>query len=75
MERLKFRGGFKMSEEIKISELKVMISASGYFLGREAMENGITIPYVRYSEYYSNVGDAEKTLVEINQNEFHKKGN
>jgi hypothetical protein len=51
-----------------ISEVKVMKSAAGYYLGRGYNDMGSTghpFPYTRLSSYYSSEADAESGLVEF----------
>ena len=51
----------------KISDLKVMKSAAGYYLGREITEEDrIPMPIIEKSDYFKHVRDAEKALEEMN---------
>lgn len=52
--------------ETGVSDLKVMESARGYYLGREYRhsENWVE-PYVRESSYYSTMEEAEGELEKI----------
>jgi len=49
---------------LQISELKVMKSNAGYYLGREAKEDGMTVPYDRQSDYFKTEGEAKQALKE-----------
>lgn len=47
----------------EISDLKVMMSNAGYYIGRTCTEDGIEgIPYSRESEYYKTREKAEVYL-------------
>jgi len=59
-----------------ISELKVMRSAAGWYIGRSSTEDDSTdfsmplsMPYSRESGYYATEDEAEKVLADI-----HRKG-
>lgn len=45
-----------------ISELKVMHSRAGYYVGRSAEIDGIDMPYSRESEYFSTADEATEYL-------------
>lgn len=50
-------------EESEISELKVMKSAAGYYIGRSITEMGFPMPYSRESvEYYATQEEAQRAL-------------
>lgn len=52
-----------LQQEGQISELKVMKSAAGFYIGRSIMEMGFPLPYSRESqEYFPTEADAENAL-------------
>ena len=62
-------------EKELISELKVMKSAAGYYLGREIVEDGVPLPYDRKSEYFKTEQDAVKALESLIKSKIIKKVN
>lgn len=52
-----------LQQEGQISELKIMKSAAGFYIGRSIMEMGIIVPYSRESqEYFPTEQEAESAL-------------
>lgn len=52
-----------LQQEGQISELKVMKSAAGFYIGRSIMEMGFPLPYSRESqEYFPTEEEAESAL-------------
>ena len=50
-------------EEMKISELMVLHSAAGYYIGRECDEGWGWMPYSRESmDYYKTLEEAQEAL-------------
>lgn len=50
-------------KETQISELKVMKSAAGYYIGREMTDSdGMGMPYDRHSDYFESQVDASRAL-------------
>jgi len=45
--------------DIKVSELKVMRSAAGWYVGRDCVEDGWLMPYSRESGYFATETDAQ----------------
>ncbi|TXG80204.1 MAG: hypothetical protein E6R13_08575 [Spirochaetes bacterium] len=52
-----------LQQEGQISELKVMKSAAGFYIGRSIMEMGFPLPYSRESqEYFPTEEEAQNAL-------------
>jgi len=52
----------------RISELKVMKSAAGYYIGRELLEDNVPVaPYSRNSQYFKTEKLAHITLANIDE--------
>jgi hypothetical protein len=52
-----------MEDKEIISELKVMKSAAGYYIGREMTDSdGMAMPYGRHSDYYESHNAASRAL-------------
>jgi len=52
-----------LQQEGRTSELKVMKSAAGFYLGRSIMEMGFPLPYDRQSqEYWATEEEAQNAL-------------
>jgi hypothetical protein len=50
-------------KDLEVSEVKVMHSAAGYYIGREQFEDGIWWPYSRESvEYWPTLREAVAAL-------------
>jgi len=52
---------------MKISDLKIMVSAAGFYLGRSYEEDdlpGVEFPYSRESEYFGTAYEANQALAE-----------
>lgn len=52
-----------------ISEMKVMLSAAGYYVGTEAVVDGMPMPYERISRYFSTVDQAQQELTYLTERE------
>ena len=51
---------------MKISDLKVMKSAAGYYIGRSCSdEDGFEVPYSRESEYFRKEVEAQAELDDL----------
>lgn len=52
-----------MSEEVfEISELKILKSAAGYYIGRTYKDEGMDFPYSRESGYFKSEADVKAFL-------------
>tara|TARA_Y100000004_G_C8808198_1_gene366411 strand:- start:373 stop:588 length:216 start_codon:yes stop_codon:yes gene_type:complete len=61
-EDIKFNKVVSYGEEIEVSENIVMASAAGWYVGAICKEDGMVMPYGRYTGYYATPEEASKLL-------------
>ena len=61
-EDIKFNKVVSYGEEIEVSEDIVMASAAGWYVGAICKEDGMAMPYDRYTGYHATPEEASKLL-------------
>ena len=64
-EDIKFNKVVSYGEEIEVSEDIVMASAAGWYVGAICKEDGIVMPYDRYTDYHATPEEASKLMESI----------
>ena len=62
---IKFNKVVSYGEEIEVSENIVMSSAAGWYVGAICKEDGMVMPYTRYTGYYATPEEASKLLESV----------
>lgn len=62
---IKFNKVVSYGEEIEVSENIVMSSAAGWYVGAICKEDGMIMPYDRYTGYYATPEEAAKLLESV----------